>query len=1495
MPPFTDYLKMWVTKPSSNMVPKKWRSDLTEVSQATPNPVKTIAQGTASTAPLWMNSKIQNLANIPKMSVTKSPFNFTNLIGQQQGWLPNTDFLKMWMQWPTQQGMQEFNTRLDDANTSIKDNKRQFVERVAKWWVITRKEIEEQMSGFDDNKKREFLSVLWQSNAKIEWIDFNNEPKEWFTIGNTDISVNPIKQAWEKILEAKEYLKNNPQADPIMKTLLQWIISSFDPTWWLATSWLMQTDAVSDILPKTDNPLTQWVMWFVGNTTRGVWQVIEWGAWLVDKGIAGTQSLVQGWDMSQYQTRQTGIGEDILDVWAGATQSLASIYAMPSSLLIGAGIEALPPEWQKVVSDTMIWLWDIIAKTPWLKQWMESLPPERRDEFKAELAGATVWLRWWLKNKGNIIKDPKLFIKENLNPVQMAKNFNENVIGIPSKALDMAVSTVGKIDLPEVNVPTMKWDKLNKISEWLVASTFKQPAMREKYISKVWQTPEKTLLEAGIKWTLEDQTRQVLELSKQSAKKARSEASKINETFASPEGSWITDKILEWVDTSIPWIQKKLQPILDMNQRFKDWTATTNDLIDAKTFLSRYEQIYDDFGRVKKTWDTFEKEALADMYSTMKTQVEDLWAKYWIDMEKINYDTMKFEWLRWLMTRALSRESNRDIMWLSDYILWGYGATIDPVSTLLVVWWKKLLQSPNVSSRIANLLYKKKWDNFISRIKKDDTSISRATDSDMASKNIQGTVKSPALPERRSVDYLYEWKKPIDLWSNLDKNGNVIKKYTAQDLLQEVRLKKKDNTLDNNISKNEQTLKTTRGVDTKDSWYTDKSTSLTKINESKVVPNRKRRFSAEQVKEQYKEIERLNKQSEMYYDVSQNLWWQEFEDYLYTVTDPTYLKKPLTFDEYKSKLQKYQEQAMQEIRNSDPTIKDREDDVSKVMMLERRDQRTNMVWKNKLSKEEIDKNVRQLEKDKESMRETLAERYGQDWTELYDKAVASITAKTKEPKYTSNFWKTKEEIDIQRQNKRVLKESQKKSANKKLSDSLLNKLNNPKKSVQSDTLVSKYNSDIFNYSEGNYIPIKEWDELLYNTKDLIVDEERMYKQFKWEIKTKKLLDEKVDMVRKYSYMRKRLELDDILDYKELYKELPELKKVDVHIMNDPKLWYSAMWDWNDITLNVSKLKDSKQIKNAILHELQHKIQDIYDLPRWSNTSEVKRLKNLWWNIDEMLWQSDAIRSRGNKTINWEHIPEKLISEFETRLKKLKWNFNTLMKKIDINDRYESTIEWIELKKNIIKETSELFWWIDFLRIYKKVPWEKWARLAWWDEPLFGWDISFAFWKKLNPLKPKDLQPLYEEAKKYKSADEFIRAQDTIYHWSPYKFDEFNTDNVGKSVWSDKEWIFFTNSETLAWRYTYDPSKNIRWWIINATVNIKNPLEIEVKQTPLSYFTSNKEKIIKKAKKWWYDWIKIYDKLWDENIIISLDPNNIKTEAQLRKIREEANFPWNKKR
>jgi len=61
-----------------------------------------------------------------------------------------------------------------------------------------------------------------------------------------------------------------------------------------------------------------------------------------------------------------------------------------------------------------------------------------------------------------------------------------------------------------------------------------------------------------------------------------------------------------------------------MNTRFANGSATMTDLNDAKLLLARYESLYDDFGRIKKTGDEFEKKALAKMYNKMKTEIETI-------------------------------------------------------------------------------------------------------------------------------------------------------------------------------------------------------------------------------------------------------------------------------------------------------------------------------------------------------------------------------------------------------------------------------------------------------------------------------------------------------------------------------------------------------------------------------------------------------------------------------------------------------------------------------------------------------------------------------------------------------------------------------------------------------------------------------------------------------------------------------------------------------
>lgn len=256
-----------------------------------------------------------------------------------------------------------------------------------------------------------------------------------------------------------------------------------------------------------------------------------------------------------------------------------------------------------------------------------------------------------------------------------------------------------------------KWVS-SKIAEWIVWSNLKNPAMREKYIAKVWQTPEKTLLDEWIVWSLSSQAKQISEKSSTAYNATRDALKTMPTKVKSDEWLRITNKILEWVDETIPWIDEVIAPIKEMNKRFANGTATPMDLNDAKLMLARYENIYDQFGKVKTSWDEFEKKALAKMYNKMKTELEKIWEQYGVDLKSMNKETQKWEWLRALMDRAVAREAGRDMIWLSDYVLWWLTIS-DPMTAIPLALGKKFFSSPKVSSRIAKFLYSK-WKNATS-------------------------------------------------------------------------------------------------------------------------------------------------------------------------------------------------------------------------------------------------------------------------------------------------------------------------------------------------------------------------------------------------------------------------------------------------------------------------------------------------------------------------------------------------------------------------------------------------------------------------------------------------------------------------------------------------------------------------------------------------------------------------------------------------------------
>ena len=217
----------------------------------------------------------------------------------------------------------------------------------------------------------------------------------------------------------------------------------------------------------TSNPLTQWFMSAIWWAVKWVWDLGAWIVWLSDTINAWAKSVTQWWTIDQYKERPTTTSEDALNIFWWGTTTVWSVFALPAITLVNAGIELLPEEWQRALADSMDWLWDKIAQTPWLKQWMQSLPPDRQAEFKQELANAWVWLLLWLKNKKNIVTDPKTFLKENINPIDIAKNFNENVLWVPKSAGELVEWAMNEAwNKIYTTVKWAKW-KLSTMTKWV--------------------------------------------------------------------------------------------------------------------------------------------------------------------------------------------------------------------------------------------------------------------------------------------------------------------------------------------------------------------------------------------------------------------------------------------------------------------------------------------------------------------------------------------------------------------------------------------------------------------------------------------------------------------------------------------------------------------------------------------------------------------------------------------------------------------------------------------------------------------------------------------------------------------------------------------------------------------------------------------------------------------------------------------------------------------
>lgn len=225
----------------------------------------------------------------------------------------------------------------------------------------------------------------------------------------------------------------------------------------------LQTSAEDIDIPVIE-PLAQWAIWALQWGVKWLRDVTQWGAELLDKWIASATDTQE-----QYKS---SVSENVFDMTQWFINTAAAVYAPVAMAAFGTTINSLPEDAQIKVAETIGDIGKLISEVPWLKQFKESLPQDRWEEFDQEVAGATIGLILGTKNKANIIKNPKLFIKENMNVKSIMRNMQENVVGIPASKIKWAI--------PEVKAPSIvkkAWEKVSVVDQalwrqfWLDAAT----------------------------------------------------------------------------------------------------------------------------------------------------------------------------------------------------------------------------------------------------------------------------------------------------------------------------------------------------------------------------------------------------------------------------------------------------------------------------------------------------------------------------------------------------------------------------------------------------------------------------------------------------------------------------------------------------------------------------------------------------------------------------------------------------------------------------------------------------------------------------------------------------------------------------------------------------------------------------------------------------------------------------------------------------------------
>lgn len=401
-------------------------------------------------------------------------------------------------------------------------------------------------------------------------------------------------------------------------------------------------------------PLAQWAASVLQLGTKWLRDITQWWAELLDKWIA---SQTDGKEMYKWT-----VSENLFDITQWFINTAASVVAPVYMLAFGTAMNSLPEDTQVKVGTLLNDMWSFVSKTPWLKQARESLPENRRLEFDQEVSGAIIGLLLGTKWKKNLVANPKKFFAENLNPINIMKNIEQNVLNIPwkvAKAWQPIIEQGKKIIKEEkVKMDTNAEAKKNAI------------VMKDK--SKKWQVEFTDRLAQAQFWV--------------DAKNVRT-ARENPDLFKQIDDWVITPETVKEELMSLWWeIKGKKWEAGDLYKQVYENPAQFDSAEVADSLLAKLKDKwvrFDENGKItwydstKNTYTNTEFSAIKDKFNNLITDLKENPRMLWVEeMHNVRKDIYNTSYQDWLATKKakgmdiLSNEINdkylKQIPWFSE-------------------------------------------------------------------------------------------------------------------------------------------------------------------------------------------------------------------------------------------------------------------------------------------------------------------------------------------------------------------------------------------------------------------------------------------------------------------------------------------------------------------------------------------------------------------------------------------------------------------------------------------------------------------------------------------------------------------------------------------------------------------------------------------------------------------------------------------------------------